>query len=100
RGSRHTGLLRPRAALTVPPLVRLERNVIPEVVLGEIFGGREKFVVVIAEQIVALVPGDLANHTHQRDVEIRVALVAALFLPLPEIPGVDVIDGLVERAIS
>jgi hypothetical protein len=65
---------------------------VEQVGFGDVFGARQEAVVVEPIEVVALVPGHLAQRPGQRDAERGMALVAAAFLPLAEVAGVPAID--------
>ena len=78
-----------------------ERHVLAEVVLRDVLRGLQEAVVVVAVQVVTLVPGHLAERAHLAHSHHRVALVAAGLLPLRESLGVvHERDGVLDRAVA
>jgi hypothetical protein len=65
--------------------VRLERRVVAEQVAGCVLEAAEQPVVGVPVQVIALVPGDLAEGGEEADPELRVLRIAPALLKLPRL---------------
>ncbi len=67
-----------------------EGNLLGKRLAGGVLGRGEQAVVGVAEQILALVPGDGGGLAEHADAEVGMRLVATALLPLAQVAGMDV----------
>src|SRR5262249_41759681 len=93
-----------RTILSRPPGECGEWDCAASVILREILASREHAIAAVGPHVVALIVKLLADDTPERNIQSRMALVAALFLALPQRgcsrvdEGNGAIDGTFARA--
>ncbi len=76
-----------------------ERHGLAQIVFGDILGALQYPIVVVAEQVIALSPGHLAETAEQGDIEHGVRLVTTAFLDLAEAVVIELPDRMFNSTV-